>query len=132
MLEKIDHIGIAVESLEESIPVFRDLLGLEFLGEEEVPDQRVRVAKFDIGGVHIELLEPTSTDSPISQFIEKRGQGIHHISYRTNDIEGEIAGLISKGARMIDESPRIGAGGMKIAFVHPKSTAKVLTEICEG
>ncbi len=132
MLERIDHIGIAVDSLAESIPVFRDILGLKFLGEEEVPDQKVRVAKFDVGGVHIELLEPTCADSPISQFLEKKGQGIHHVSYHSSDIEADIAGLIAKGAKMIDEKPRPGSGGLSIAFIHPKSTAKVLTEICEG
>ncbi|MCK5832375.1 methylmalonyl-CoA epimerase [bacterium] len=132
MLEKIDHIGIAVDNLDESILIFKDLLGLKFLGEEEVPDQKVRVAKFDIGGVHIELLEPTSPDSPISRFLEKKGQGIHHVAYRTDNIEAEISELIAKGAKMIDEKPRCGSGGLNIAFIHPKSTAKVLTEICEG
>jgi methylmalonyl-CoA/ethylmalonyl-CoA epimerase len=120
-----------VASLDEATPVFRDILGLKLLGVEDVPDQMVKVAKFEVGDVKIELIEPTSADSPISKFLEKRGQGIHHIAYRTDDIEKTIEEITANGARMIDESPRIGAGGVKIAFVHPKSTAKVLTEICE-
>lgn len=131
MIEKIDHLGIAVESLAETIPVFRDILGLELVEEEEVPDQKVRVAKFRAGDVDIELLEPTSPDSPIAKFLSKRGQGIHHIAYETDDISSQIEKLVDEGARMIDNVPRIGAGGKRIAFVHPKSTAKILTEICE-
>ena len=132
MIEKIDHIGIAVESLTETVPVYRDLLGLDFLGEEEVPDQKVRVAKFAAGDVHIELLEPTAEDSPIAGFLERRGPGIHHIAYGVDDVEKTIEEMQSAGARMIDQSPRTGAGGIKIAFAHPRSTAKVLTEFCEG
>ncbi len=131
MIEKIDHLGIAVESLAETIPVFRDMLGLELVEEEEVPDQKVRVAKFRAGDVDIELLEPTSPDSPIAKFLSKRGQGIHHIAYETDDIRGQIEKLVDEGARMIDNVPRTGAGGKRIAFIHPKSTAKILTEICE-
>ncbi|MCD6502121.1 methylmalonyl-CoA epimerase [bacterium] len=129
-IDKIDHIGIAVDSLAESVPVFRDILGLKLIDEEEVPDQMVKVAKFEVGNVHIELLEPTSPESPIARFIEKRGQGIHHIAYHTDNIVETIEQIKARGARMIDETPRIGAGGIEIAFVHPKSTAKVLTEIC--
>jgi methylmalonyl-CoA/ethylmalonyl-CoA epimerase len=132
MIEKIDHLGIAVESLADTIPIFRDLLGLELLEEEEVPEQKVRVAKFRVGDVDIELLEPTSPESPIAKFLSARGQGIHHIAYKTDDICGQIEKLVDKGAAMIDNVPRTGAGGMKIAFIHPKSTAKILTEICEG
>lgn len=131
MIEKIDHLGIAVESLAETIPVFRDMLGLEFVEEEEVPEQKVRVVKFRAGDVDIELLEPTSPDSPIAKFLSKRGQGIHHIAYKTDDIRGQIEKLVEEGARMIDNVPRTGAGGKRIAFVHPNSTAKILTEICE-
>jgi len=129
-IDKIDHIGIAVDSLAESVPVFRDILGLKLIDEEEVPDQMVKVAKFEVGNVHIELLEPTSPESPIARFIEKRGQGVHHIAYHTDNIVETIEQIKARGARMIDETPRIGAGGIEIAFVHPKSTAKVLTEIC--
>ncbi len=132
MIEKIDHLGIAVESLADTIPIFRDVLGLELIEEEEVPDQKVRVAKFRAGDVDIELLEPTSPDSPIAKFLSARGQGIHHIAYKTDDISGQIEKIVDKGATMIDNVPRTGAGGMKIAFIHPKSTAKILTEICEG
>ena len=128
-IDKIDHIGIAVDSLAESVPVFRDILGLKLIDEEEVPDQMVKVAKFEVGNVHIELLEPTSPESPIARFIEKRGQGVHHIAYHTDNIVETIEQIKARGARMIDETPRIGAGGIEIAFIHPKSTAKVLTEI---
>ncbi len=132
MIKKIDHIGIAVESLSATIPVFAEILGLDFLGTEEVPEQMVKVAKFNVGGVHIELLEPTSPESPIAKFMEKKGQGIHHISYEVDGIEGCIEQLVEKNVAMIDKTPRIGAGGLKIAFIHPKDTAKVLTELCEG
>ncbi len=131
MIEKIDHLGIAVESLEESIPVFRDILGLELVDIEEIAEQKVRIAKFRVGGIELELLEPTSPESPIAKFLLKRGQGIHHIAYAVDNIEENIVELIEKGARMIDNCPRTGAGGKKIAFIHPKSTAKILTEICE-
>jgi len=127
----IDHIGIAVESLEKSIPFYRDDLGLKFLGIEEVPSQKVRVAMFAVGGSRIELLEATSEDSPIAKAIEKRGQGIHHIAYSVDNAEDEIETLKTRGVRMIDTSPREGAGGARIAFIHPAASGKVLTELCE-
>ncbi len=127
----IDHIGIAVESLEESIPFYRDNLGLTFLGIEEVPSQKVRVAMFSVGESKIELLEPTSKESPIAKAIEKRGQGIHHIAYSVDSASGEVESLKRKGIRMIDNTPREGAGGTRIAFVHPAASGKVLTELCE-
>jgi len=132
MIDKIDHIGIAVENLEKSVALFKDVFGLELKEIEEVPEQMVKVAMFEIGEVHIELLEPTSPDSPIAKFIEKKGGGIHHIAYHCSDIESTIEDFKGKGVRMIDEKPRIGAGDKKIAFLHPKSTIRVLTEICEG
>lgn len=131
MIEKINHIGIAVSSLEEHIPFYRDVLGLEFCGTEVVPEQKVKVAMFSVGEVKIELLEPSSDESPIARFIEKKGEGMHHIAYQTDDIEKEILGFTAKEMRMIDETPRDGAHGSKIAFIHPKSSAKVLTEICQ-
>ena len=127
----IDHIGIAVESLDESVPFYRDCLGLVFLGFEEVPSQMVKVAMFQVGESRIELLEPTAPESPIARALEKRGQGIHHIAYSVDDAEEQIRELVDRGARMIDSAPRDGAGGARIAFVHPASSGKVLTELCE-
>lgn len=130
-VSRIDHIGIAVENLEDSIPFYRDVLKLEFLGIEEVPSQKVRVAMFAIGNSRIELLEPTSQESPVAKAIEKRGQGIHHIAYAVDSVEAEIELISEKGIRMIDTAPRSGAGGSKIAFIHPSDTGRVLTELCE-
>ncbi len=130
-VSRIDHIGIAVESLEKTIPFYRDVLDLELLGIEEVPSQKVRVAMFAIGNTRIELLEPTSPESPIAKAIEKRGQGVHHIAYAVDSAAAEIESFIEKGIRMIDTTPRAGAGGSKIAFVHPSDSGKVLTELCE-
>lgn len=132
MLTKINHIGIAVKSLEESIPFYRDRLSMPFAGIEEVAEQKVRVAMLQVGESMIELLEPTSDDSPVAKFIEKNGPGIHHLAYEVADIEAAIARLMAEGARMIDEQPRAGAHGTRIAFVHPKSSNGVLTELCQG
>lgn len=131
MLTKINHIGIAVKSLEESIPFYRDQLSMAFAGIEEVAEQKVRVAMLQVGESKIELLEPTSDDSPVAKFIEKNGPGIHHLAYEVSDIESAIASLMAGGARMIDEKPRNGAHGARIAFVHPKSSNGVLTELCQ-
>ncbi|MHA1661627.1 MAG: methylmalonyl-CoA epimerase [Candidatus Thorarchaeota archaeon] len=130
-VEKISHIGIAVESIEQWIGFYRDVLGLEYGGFEEVPEQKVKVAFLTIGESSIELLEPTSYDSPIAKFLEKRGGGIHHIAMQVDDIEDALARHHKAGARLIDETPRIGAHGMKIAFVHPKASGGVLLELCE-
>ena len=132
MLTKINHIGIAVTSLDDSIPFYRDSLGMTLTGIEEVSEQRVRVAMLQIGESMIELLEPTSDDSPVAKFIEKNGSGIHHIAYEVADIEAAITALCAGGARMIDEKPRDGAHGTRIAFIHPKSSNGVLTELCQG
>ena len=132
MLEKINHIGIAVQSIAATLPFYRDQLGMACLGTEEVAEQRVMVAMLEIGESKIELLEPTSPDSPVAKFLEKNGQGIHHIAYEVEDIEATIADLIKKGTRMIDEKPRNGAHGSLIAFIHPKSSYGVLTEICQS
>ncbi len=130
MFKKIDHVGIAVKNLEEAIKVWEGL-GLKVEEIEEVPDQKVRTAIIHIGESRIELLEPTAEDSPIAKFIAKRGEGIHHIALGVTNIEEHLRELKEKGYRLIDEKPRIGAGGAKIAFVHPKSVTGVLLELCE-
>ncbi len=132
MLTKINHIGIAVKSLDAVIPFYRDNLGMAFSGVEEVAEQKVRVAMLQIGESKIELLEPTSEDSAVAKFIEKNGAGVHHIAYEVADIESAIATLLSDGTRMIDEQPRNGAHGTRIAFIHPKSSNGVLTELCQA
>ncbi|AJE04483.1 methylmalonyl-CoA epimerase [Geobacter pickeringii] len=132
MFTRINHIGIAVPSLAEAVPFYRDQLGMAFKGTEEVPEQKVTVAFLQIGESKIELLEPTSAESPIAKALEKNGPGIHHIAYQVEDIEAAIASLVAGGARMIDSVPRNGAHGARIAFVHPKSSHGVLTELCEG
>lgn len=131
MLTKINHVGIAVKSLDESIPFYRDMLKMNLCGVEEVAEQKVRVAMFEIGESKIELLEPTSEDSPIAKFLEKNGSGIHHLAYQVDDVAAAIASLKESGARMIDETPRNGAHGTCIAFVHPKSSGGILTELCQ-
>ncbi|NJD90969.1 MAG: methylmalonyl-CoA epimerase [Geobacter sp.] len=132
MLHKINHIGIAVPSIDATLPFYRDQLGMACLGIEEVAEQKVKVAMLSIGESKIELLEPTAEDSPVARFLEKSGQGIHHIAYEVTDIEVAIASLLADGARMIDEKPRQGAHGTRIAFLHPKSSHGVLTELCQS
>jgi methylmalonyl-CoA/ethylmalonyl-CoA epimerase len=131
MLTRINHIGIAVKSLDDALPFYRDNLGMTFAGIEEVVEQKVRVAMLHVGESKIELLEPTSEDSPVAKFLEKSGPGIHHLAYEVEDIDDAIARLLADGARMIDERPRNGAHGTRIAFVHPKSSNGVLTELCQ-
>jgi methylmalonyl-CoA/ethylmalonyl-CoA epimerase len=131
MITQINHIGIAVKSLDEHIPFYRDVLKLELAAIDEVKEQKVKVAMFKSGEVMIELLEPTSDDSPIAKHLEKKGEGIHHIAYETDNIEQQINDLKSQAVRMIDEEPRQGAHETKIAFLHPKSSGRVLTEICQ-
>ncbi len=130
MFRKIDHVGIAVKNLDEAIKVWEGL-GLKVDEIEEVPDQKVRTAIIHVGESRIELLEPTSEDSPIAKFIAKRGEGIHHLALGVDDIEAHLEELKEKGYRLIDEKPRIGAGGAKIAFVHPKAVTGVLLELCQ-
>ena len=132
MVTKINHIGIAVSSLEEHMHFYRDVLQLEMKGTDELEDQKVRVAIFGVGEVNIELLEPTAEDSPIARFIEKKGEGLHHIAYQTDNITEGIDGLRKKQVLMIDESPRQGAHGTRIAFLHPKSSCQVLTELTQS
>ena len=130
-LTHIEHIGIAVESIEESIPYYENILGLKCYAIEEVKDQKVKTAFFKIGQTKIELLESTDPEGPIGKFIEKKGQGVHHIAFAANGIENALAEAESKGIRLIDKAPSKGAEGLDIAFLHPKSTGGVLTELCE-
>ena len=131
MVKKMSHIGIAVESLDEQIPFYRDMLGLELSGTEVIEDQKVKVAFFEVGDTRIELLEATSEDSPIAKFIEKKGQGVHHLAYQVDNCKLALTTMGEKGLRLIDTAPRTGAGGHKIAFLHPKSTFGILTELTE-
>jgi len=128
---KIDHIGIATRNLEEGLAVWRDALGLEVDATEEVAEQKVRVAMLAVGDTHVELLEALSPDSAVGKFIEKRGPGIHHIAIEVDDIKASLADLKNKGARLIDETPRVGAGGCLVAFVHPSSANGVLLELVQ-
>lgn len=128
---KIDHLGIAVHSIEAAMPLYTGMLGLELHEIEEVEDQKVRTAVFPVGESRIELLEPTSPDSPVAKFLEKRGEGIHHVALAVQDVAAALAKLKAEGARLIDEAPRKGAGGAMIAFIHPKSTGGVLLELCQ-
>ncbi|MFD3447833.1 methylmalonyl-CoA epimerase [Microbacteriaceae bacterium 4G12] len=131
MIKKIDHIGIAVRSLKETLPFYTDVLQLELLGTEEVPSQKVKVAFLQVGESKLELLEPLSADSPVAQYIEKRGEGIHHVALGVSSIEERIQEIKEHGIRMIDNNSRPGAGGAQIAFMHPKSAHGVLYELCE-
>jgi methylmalonyl-CoA/ethylmalonyl-CoA epimerase len=130
-VQAVNHIGIAVTSIEAHRAFYEKALGAVFEGTEVVADQKVTVGFFRVGDIRIELLEPTDPESTVAKFIEKRGEGIHHIAYTVKDLAGRIAEMKECGIRMIDESPRDGAHHMRIAFVHPKSTHGVLTELCE-
>ncbi|MBP3548745.1 MAG: methylmalonyl-CoA epimerase [Rikenellaceae bacterium] len=127
----IEHLGIAVKSLEEAIPYWENVLGLKCYNIEEVADQKVKTAFFMVGQTKIELLEPTSEESTIAKYIEKRGQGVHHVAFAVEGIEDALADATEKGVQLIDKAPRKGAEGLSIAFLHPKSTMGVLTELCE-
>ena len=131
MLERVDHIGIAVENLEASKHLYGEVFGLKLVFEEEVPTERVRVAAYDGGGRRIEMLESTSPDGPIGRHIAARGPGIHHVCYRVDDIRKTLTELAAEGVRLIDTSPRPGAGGCQVAFVHPKGAGGVLVELSE-
>jgi methylmalonyl-CoA/ethylmalonyl-CoA epimerase len=128
---KIDHLGIAVNSIEEAKKLFHDILGLKFEGTETVEEQKVTTAFFPVGDSEVELLESTAPDGPIAKYLEKRGEGIQHIAFRVDNLDQALAELKDKGIRLIDENPRKGAGGAKIAFLHPKSTHGVLIELSE-
>ena len=132
-ISHIEHLGIAVKSLEEAIPYYENILGLKCYSIEEVADQKVKTAFFKVGQTKIELLEPTSEDGTIAKFIEKRGEGIHHMAFAIEDgVANALAEVEAKGVRLIDKAPRKGAEGLNIAFLHPKSTCSVLTELCEN
>ncbi|MGL4412499.1 MAG: methylmalonyl-CoA epimerase [Bacteroidales bacterium] len=130
-LTHIEHLGIAVKSIEAAIPYYEKVLGLKCYAVEEVVDQKVKTAFFMVGQTKIELLEATSEESPIAKFIEKKGEGVHHIAFATDDLVGALAHCEEQGVQLIDKAPRKGAEGMNIAFLHPKSTASVLTELCQ-
>ncbi|HOI30443.1 MAG TPA: methylmalonyl-CoA epimerase [Melioribacteraceae bacterium] len=130
-LKYIEHIGIAVKNLDESIKYYENVLGLKCYSVEEVKDQKVKTAFFMVGQTKIELLESTESDGPIGKFIEKKGEGIHHIAFATENLKDALKEIESKGIQLIDKEPRKGAEGLNIAFLHPKSTNGVLTELCE-
>ena len=131
MIKKIDHLGIAVRSLDEAVPYYEKALGLKCEHREEVPSQKVRTAFFAVGEVHIELLEPTDLESPIAKFLEKNPSGgIHHVAFGTDNVEGQLKTASGAGVKLIHEKPFDGAGGKLVAFLHPKYTFGVLTELC--
>lgn len=130
MISRIDHLGIAVRSIDASLPFYEKALGLKCRHREEVASQQVRTAFLDVGEVHLELLEPTSPESPVAKFIEKNGEGIHHIAFATTDIAGQLDQAAGAGIRLIHDKPFEGAAGKLVAFLHPKSTFGVLTELC--
>lgn len=131
-ISHIEHIGIAVKDLTESIKYYEGVLGLKCYAVEEVADQKVKTAFFMVGQTKIELLESTDPEGPIGKFIENKGEGIHHLAFAVNNIEGALAEAEEKGIRLIDKTPRKGAEGLTIGFLHPKSTIGVLTEFCEN
>ncbi len=130
-VKKIDHVGIAVESMQEALKFYEEMLGIKCTGIEEVASQKVKTAFLPVGESELELLESTDPEGPIGKFIAKRGQGLHHIALRVDKLEDALNELKEKGVRLIDEKPRPGAGGTKIAFVHPKSSNGILLELCE-
>lgn len=128
---KIDHLGIAVNSISEGKSFWSEVLGLKFEGAETVETQKVTTAFFPVGESEVELLESTSPDGPVAKFIEKKGTGFQHVAFRVADIDAALAELKAKGIQLIDQEPRLGAGGAKIAFLHPKATGGVLVELCQ-
>lgn len=131
MIKKIDHIGIAVKSLEATVPYYEKALGIKCEHIEVVESQKVKTAFFDVNGVHLELLEPTSPESPIAKFIETKGEGIHHIAFDSDNVCAQLEQAKEAGVRLINESPVPGAHGKQVAFLHPKSSFGVLTEFCQ-
>lgn len=128
---QIDHLGIAVKSIAEGKNFWTEVLGLEFEGSETVEEQKVTTAFFPVGESEVELLESTAPDGPVARHIEKKGEGLQHIAFRVENLEAALQELKEKGIRLIDEKPRKGAGGAKIAFLHPKATGGILVELCE-
>ena len=131
-ISHIEHLGIAVNSIEEALPYYENVLGLKCYNIEEVADQKVKTAFFMLGQTKIELLEPTSPESTIAKYIENKGVGIHHMALAVENIEEQLADAEAQGIRLIDKTPRKGAEGLTIAFLHPKSTQGILTELCEN
>lgn len=131
MFGEIDHIGVAVEDLDDSIAIYRDQLGMAVQHRETVEEFGVEAALLEIGGAHVELLTPTKPDSGVAKFLERKGPGMHHVAYRTDDIEGVLDRMREAGLRLIDQEPRTGIQDSRVAFVHPKSTGGVLTEIVQ-
>jgi len=131
LFDKIDHIGVAVSDLEKTISFYRDQIGLDFKGTEVVEEQKVKVAFFPVGESKMEFLEPTEQGSPVGKFIEKKGEGVHHLAFRVDNLEAKLEQLKAQGIELIDEKPRYGAGGARIAFLHPRSTGGILVELCE-
>ncbi|MCL2007630.1 MAG: methylmalonyl-CoA epimerase [Treponema sp.] len=131
MIVKLDHIGIAVSNMEESLKLYTEILGMKLEGTETVEEQKVKVAFLPVGDTEVELLESTDAEGPVAKFIENKGQGIQHLAFRVDDIEAALAHCKERGLRLIDEKPRYGAGGAKIAFLHPKGTNGVLIELCQ-
>lgn len=131
MMQSIDHIGIAVQDLESSVVLYRDILGLKFLGYEDLPDRGLKIAVFIVKDVRIELLQSTSEDSAVGKFIDHRGEGLHHIAFKVDDAQAALKTLADKGIKLIDREPRSGSDNTMVAFLHPTSTFKVLIELCE-
>jgi methylmalonyl-CoA epimerase len=130
-LTNIDHIGIAVNNIEEALEFWQTALGIELHGVETVQEQKTKTAFLPVDDTEIELLQGTEADSPVSKFIEKKGEGIHHVAIRVDDLDKALEEMKAKGVQLIDQTPRIGAGGARIAFIHPKATKGVLLELCE-
>lgn len=131
MLSAIDHVGIAVPDLEAALTLFRDTLGMPLVHREKVEEQGVEAALLDVGDGHVELLEPLAPETPVGRFLERRGQGLHHVAYRVASVEETLEACSASGLRLIDERPRIGIRGSRVAFLHPASTGGVLTEIVQ-
>ncbi|MFJ7973634.1 methylmalonyl-CoA epimerase [Psychrobacillus sp. NPDC096389] len=130
-MEKVDHIGIAVRNIEDSLPYYTETLGLKLIHIEEVLSEKVRVAFIDSGNVKLELLQPMDETSAVHSFIEKKGEGIHHVAFGVTNIQQRLNELKEKGVRLIQETPKVGAGGAQVAFIHPKSSGGVLYELCD-
>jgi methylmalonyl-CoA/ethylmalonyl-CoA epimerase len=131
MFSAVDHVGVAVEDIDAALALYRDALGLALVHRETVADQGVEAALLDVGESHVELLQPLAADTAVGKFLARRGAGLHHVAYRVESIEETLAALASAGMRLIDERPRIGIRGSRVAFIHPSSTGGVLTEIVE-
>jgi methylmalonyl-CoA epimerase len=131
MLSAIDHIGVAVESIDDALALYRDALGMELVHRETVTEQGVEAVLLDVGDSHVELLQPLSPETPVGKFLARKGPGLHHVAYRVTDVEATLKALSQAGLRLIDEQPRTGIRGSRVAFVHPGSTGSVLTEIVQ-